>query len=751
MATQEITLQGTDSRPADSAFPSPADAAKWNLPQLLLASFLTLFAELALIRWLAVEVRIFAYFKNLALLLCFLGFGFGCSLAKRRVQWGNALCSIVVLLLVIRAPWPGKNQALGTLSTALGSAGDVELWSRLAWDWHAFLPAALLAAVLFVLLLAIFVPLGQIVSLQMDLSSRALSAYSWNLGASLFGILAFIAASRLTLPPTAWFAVVVGGIALLQPRGRWRWAAIALILPVVLLLHDWQKQDSFTRWTPYQQIGVERLRFPSGEWFAENIRVNHVGYQVIVNLAPNFLHQHPGVLKEAAEDNPYNLPFRFATTSPKVLIVGAGTGNDAAAALRNGSSQVDAVEIDPTIYALGRQEHPEHPYDNPAVSVYVEDARNFLKRTDKKYDLILFGLLDSHTTVDYSNMRIDNFVYTEEAFREAQRHLNPEGILFVKFEVRRRWLGRRLAELLNTTFGKQPTTFFASSSYTVSATCFAISPGDRVERAISSDAGLAKLVGSGTLDAAFASDHRLVKINDPGPDVNNAAVEITTDDWPYLYHQGRWIPRTYYSISMLVILVALVLYFRIPETRSHKPSLFFFAMGAGFLLLETQAVSRLSLFFGTTWQVSGIVIGALLTSLLLANAVIDRWWSNLSEQRIIAGLLGGLLVAYSVPFHRIPWTPTRVGMLAAVVFSVPVFFAGMLFAVRFRSCASKSAALGANMLGAVMGGLLENISLVVGMRALLLVAFCFYCVAACAVLRSRSRVPALMKAVEIGA
>jgi hypothetical protein len=45
--------------------PPSAELPRWNPGQLLLASFLTLFAELALIRWVAVEVRIFAYFKNL--------------------------------------------------------------------------------------------------------------------------------------------------------------------------------------------------------------------------------------------------------------------------------------------------------------------------------------------------------------------------------------------------------------------------------------------------------------------------------------------------------------------------------------------------------------------------------------------------------------------------------------------------------------------------------------------------------------
>jgi hypothetical protein len=68
---------------------SPAPPTQWNLFTLVLASALTLFAELALIRWVATEVRIFAYAKNLALLLCFLGFGLGCALAARAPRWAS--------------------------------------------------------------------------------------------------------------------------------------------------------------------------------------------------------------------------------------------------------------------------------------------------------------------------------------------------------------------------------------------------------------------------------------------------------------------------------------------------------------------------------------------------------------------------------------------------------------------------------------------------------------------------------------
>src|SRR5438105_8296687 len=72
--------------------------------RLVLASFLTLFAELAFIRWIAVEVRIFAYFKNLALLLCFVGVGLGCALVSDRVRWSAALKASHGLVLIVRYP-----------------------------------------------------------------------------------------------------------------------------------------------------------------------------------------------------------------------------------------------------------------------------------------------------------------------------------------------------------------------------------------------------------------------------------------------------------------------------------------------------------------------------------------------------------------------------------------------------------------------------------------------------------------------
>lgn len=692
--------------------PAPPATISWNLPAMFLASALTLFAELALIRWVATEIRVFAYVKNLALLLCFLGFGLGCAFARQTPRFTTAAKALLGLILIVRFPWYGEN-VMENLSRFLGAAQEVEIWQTgTQRNWGLFLLAAVLTTLLLVLITYIFIPLGQEVSQQLEAAPRPLVGYSWNLAGSLAGISAFFAVSWMALPPPLWFTIVLAGMALLQSAHRDRILVALSVIPVVFLLVDPATPHHFNLWTPYQQIEVQDELFPSGELLLSVIRVNHTGYQLTVNLSHDFLARHPSLLKGPPEEVPYNLPFRFTTPNPRVLIVGSGTGNDVAAALRGQSSAVAAVEIDPAILKLG-QSHPEHPYDDPRVHAYLTDARAFMKRAGGPYDLILFGLLDSHTQLsDYSNMRIDNFVYTEESFREARALLAPDGVVFVKFQINHPWMGQRLVKMLTQAFGKPPAVFYAPSSYTATATCFATSASGQVEAKLATDPQLRE----------FVEAHRRSFLD-------SVPVAATTDDWPYLYQRGPSIPGVFILLSVLVVLLATAFYVQIPAARHRVPSLFFFSMGAGFLLLETQVVSRLALYFGTTWQVNGIVIAAILAALLAANSVTEKLRQPFARSWTLALLLLGIVFAYVFPFHRLSASAAAVGALAALVFAIPVFFAGLLFAAEFRQADSPAAALGANMLGAVVGGLLENTSLLLGMRALLLIAAMLYVLA----------------------
>jgi hypothetical protein len=140
----------------------------------------------------------------------------------------------------------------------------------------------------------------------------------------------------------------------------------------------------------------------------------------------------------------------------------------------------------------------------------------------------------------------------------------------------------------------------------------------------------------------------------------------------------------------------------------------------------------------------------LLIALLIANWIVERRVNSPSRPWTWAALTTGLAFAYWFPFDRIG-SPTLGGVIAVFVFSVPVMFAGILFSSEFKLADSPSTALGANMLGAVAGGLLENLSLLFGMHALLLIAIVVYAAAGVALWRrersgSGSPEPLVMRA-----
>ena len=111
-------------------------------------------------------------------------------------------------------------------------------------------------------------------------------------------------------------------------------------------------------------------------------------------------------------------------------------------------------------------------------------------------------------------------LYTMESFREAREHLNPDGVLFLKFAVDRPWMGRRLWEMLQQTFGRPPIVFYAGSSYTPAAVCFAIS---------GAGTGRKNIWHAMSNLADFVSRNRFA--------TDSSDVPLATDDWPYLYQR----------------------------------------------------------------------------------------------------------------------------------------------------------------------------------------------------------------------
>ncbi|MGD0956759.1 MAG: methyltransferase domain-containing protein [Candidatus Acidiferrales bacterium] len=679
---------------------------------LFLVSFTSLYMEMLLIRWIGTEVRVFAYFQNLALIACFLGFGLGCYQATRKKGYLFELTALGTLVILVEIPFPRWKLLLEILSSALSLSTDAQMWSALVPPTRtylvvAFIASAIVVSGLLLLIMATMVPLGRWVGTYLNAAKNPVTAYSANLLGSLAGIWLFAAMASLHLAPVFWFGLAFVLFLLVRQRGLQLGPRHVLFIVVSLLLllyaDFWSGE---VHWSPYQKLQV----LDAGKQ-QYDVLVNNTGYMTIANVSPESLALHPDFAREY-KDSSYDAPFRFIEARDRVLIVGAGAGNDAAAALRNGAGQVDAVEIDPVIYSIGKHLHPEHPYSSNRVRMILTDARAYLRESTQKYDVIVFGLLDSHTQFSgYSNMRIDNYVYTEESLREAKRLLKPSGVLVVKFEVRSpwTWMGQRFYVMFDRLFGRPPVVFRARQvGGLLSATEFlASNDGGVWERAAQPDL------------ASF------IEKNPPAfPLETEGAPPPVTDNWPYVYNRDHAIPRTYLTVSLILLLIAFLATRRAFEPRKTSTWYFFF-LGAGFLLLETQMISRLALYYGSTWRVNCVVLSAILVVLILANLSVERM------QRVRLGwsyalLIGSLSAIYFVPWESFALRTRLLGTLLAAAYGFPLFFAGLIFTEMFRRCENRSNAFGSNIIGAVTGGLAQNVSFVIGLRGLLLLAAVFY-------------------------
>ena len=174
------------------------------------------------------------------------------------------------------------------------------------------------------------------------------------LPASLF----LFALSWIWAGPALWFGVAAGGLGFFQLASRSaRKPAFGFAIGCALLA-AWPVTPLIqTIYSPYQVI--EKAVQPNG---LMALLVSGSYYQKVydLRLAGG---QTSGALTRII--GYYELPFKTAQSLGHVAIVGAGSGNDVASALRNQAGQVDAVEIDPAIRDLGIENHPEHPYNDP--------------------------------------------------------------------------------------------------------------------------------------------------------------------------------------------------------------------------------------------------------------------------------------------------------------------------------------------------------------------------------------------------
>lgn len=668
--------------------------------ELFIASFIGLYFEMLIVRWLASEVRLFSYFKNITMMAAFLGLGIGFALAKNR----RDLIRFFIPFLLLYVPLVLVISQLTGSSLIVPESGEY-LWRPSALPTHlSTILFTLIVIMFFLYTLGLFIPLGQLIG-RLMIGIKPLSAYMINIVGSLVGIWVFAAVSYFQLNPWVWFFIGVLFVLWLLRESRrvLMISSISSILLLVILVIA--RKD--TIWSPYYRVDIVPIDVegkkmePLGDYGYEMF-VNQIGHMTAVNLTPEFLDKNSDYAQSINPFNTiYNLPYKLIQPD-RVLVIGAGTGNDVAAALRHGTNTVDAVEIDPLIFEIANKMHPEHPYSSTNVKIFIDDARAFLEKTDQQYDLIVFGILDSQTMLSgMSNVRLDNFVYTLESLEQARARLSENGVIALTFFSERWWIKQRLAQSLQEVFDESPIQLVISDTPWV---MFLSGLNIKPEK----------------LDLLCEEIGCIRAILD-----NKESIPFATDDWPYLYLKDRRIPLPYWIVLGIVIITAWVSTRKVfPGSRGMDWHFFF--LGGAFLLIEFKIITELALLFGSTWIVNAIAVSAVLVMVLFANLLIANL-KRVNMTLLYVFLMVSLILGYIIPLEiLLPYGNTARVLLASILMGTPLFFASAIFASSLKHCNEVPLAFASNFFGSAVGGVLEYASLALGISSLYVIGAGLY-------------------------
>ncbi|HEV2124494.1 MAG TPA: hypothetical protein VGW38_17205, partial [Chloroflexota bacterium] len=385
--------------------------------------------------------------------------------------------------------------------------------------------------------------------------------------------------------------------------------------------------------------------------------------------------------------------------------------------------------------------HPDHPYSHPGVTLHVDDGRSYLRKTDERYDLIIFALPDSLTlTSQFSSLRLESFLFTTEAFDEARARLTDDGVIVLYNYYRETWLLRKIAAMLESAFDHPPFVV----SYGGWGRAAVLINGPRLAQLNADSPGLMPIYTENRMTAPRLADDPhalLLPVIGSGllraaewtgdPSEGGPVPTLATDDWPLLYLRAPSLPGVYLAGLAMVAACSLLLVCGVGARDVGRGfNLHMFFLGVAFMLLETRSLVSFALLFGSTWLVNSLVFFAILSSVLLAVFLSARLRLYPSPG-LYALLFGSLLMAYLLPsdaFLSIDWLPLRYTAASVVAF-LPIFLANLVFAGSFRLTGrSADLAFASNLLGVMVGGMLEYTALLFGYRHLLLLALAFYAV-----------------------
>ena len=139
-----------------------------------------------------------------------------------------------------------------------------------------------------------------------------------------------------------------------------------------------------------------------------------------------------------------------------------------------------------------------------------------------------------------------------------------------------------------------------------------------------------------------------------------------------------------------------------------------------------QNISKASVVLGNTWEVNAVIVSGVLVMILLANLLAAKF-PRMPLGAAYAFLIGTCLALYFVDLSRFAFLPYATkAMIVGCLTTLPMIFSGIVFIRSFAVVLGKDTALGANLIGALVGAMLQSVTFITGIKALLLIVAGLY-------------------------
>ncbi len=459
------------------------------------------------------------------------------------------------------------------------------------------------------------------------------------------------------------------------------------------------------------------------------------------------------------------LPFHVKPES-KVLVIGSGGGTDVSLALASGSGDITAVEINPTVveYVRSYGKKAGNIYDNPKVNINIDEGRNYVSRSNEKFDIIELGFVDTSSAIVSGGLVIsENYLYTVEAFKDYFNHLEDDGILaFVRYEIdipRLLTISKTALEeigvkegidkhilVISQTDVSQIEPFLGNQMvFIIKKSPFKIEEIDKIKSIIDGkwkpvimpynnveepyDQFLSNKMSLSEFESRFEINIFPVRDNNP---------------FYFAYYKPIGIPINFLQILFVPLLIGVLLLvfikiIKLKEINFKKVYLFYFAsLGIGFMLLEIPILQKFILLLGRPIFTFSVILFSLLLSTSIGSLASNFFESKRIPRFIIISSLAVIVIAtiyllsldqiirFLLPFS-LEWR-----ILSTFILLFPLgFFAGIPFPSGIRLLKNDGGnipvAWGINGVTSVFGSVLATvIGVAVGFHIALIISMFAY-------------------------